>query len=202
MVAKRQLMFRRCRNTKTDVITMQTFDVTAALSRALPALIAVSVLYGCRERQPATPPSPTTTTSASTQSNPPVSSDSAADSVQESDDAVKAEAALAGVPTQYAAHFDSGQLKHIDEARKSAGAGSQTGEYIFYGARLMQYRGAALSDNSTIELNFDMQGGLTSANTSAGKSVSDQEIRAIRNRAQLLRSAALARRSTQAHAMH
>ncbi|HEY4367096.1 MAG TPA: hypothetical protein VGN07_07640 [Steroidobacteraceae bacterium] len=99
--------------------------------------------------------------------------------------------------TTYEARFENGQLQHIAESRKSPiPAGS--GDYDFYGARLMRYRGTALQSGANVELQFDMQGGLTDSRSSDGK-VSDEEISAIRTRAQVLRSHAAARHAVQGH---
>lgn len=178
---------------RTPTHTMRTFELTSRLGRALPIFIATVLLCGCPERQP-----PPTALSSATQSSE--QKESAVTDSTDAQDALKASASLGGIPAKYVAHFEAGQLTRITETRESAAAGAANGEYVFYGARLTQYRGAALNSNSNIELNFDMQGGLTSSNTSAGTNSSDEEARAIRNRAQLLRSVALARRSTVEHA--
>lgn len=112
---------------------------------------------------------------------------------------VKGAFAPGGLATTYEAHFQDNQLQRINEQRKTAGGAAAGGEYSFYGARLMQYQGVALQSDARLELKFDMQGSVTAANSSAGK-VSDEEISGIRNRAQMLRSHAVARRGTQGHA--
>ena len=106
-------------------------------------------------------------------------------------DVLKASATAAGVRTKYAAYFDNGQLTRITETREPAG----NGEYVFYGARLTQYKGAALDSPANIELTFDLHSGVA-GNAAA---LADGEISAIRNRAELLRSLALSRRSTLSH---
>ena len=116
----------------------------------------------------------------------------------ESGDELKASLAAGTTPATYAAAFADGQLKRIAEERKPAGAPARHANYVFYGARLIEYSGAALQSDATLELRFDMQGGIESASGSAGQPA-DAEINAIRNRAQLLRSHALARRATRGH---
>lgn len=153
------------------------------------ALICLTVINGCSQRQPPQP------AAASSQESLP-------DSATDPQDVVKAEASPGGVPTTYAAYFEAGQLKRITEIRNPGAAGYAHGEYVFYGARLVQYRGAALTGGANMELNFDMQGGLTSSNAGAGSTIGNEETGAIRNRAHTLRSMALARRSTQSHATH
>jgi hypothetical protein len=99
------------------------------------------------------------------------------------------------MPSEYAAHFESGQLVRITEDRQ-ADAVAHAGEYTFKGARLIAYRGAALSASSAVDLQFDMQGMLQSGQ---GPDVTQEDISAIRGRAQLLRSHALAQRATRTH---
>jgi len=105
---------------------------------------------------------------------------------------VRAQVNAAGIPTNYAAYFDKDHVQRIGELRKE---GSREGEYVFDGARLVQYKGAALGSDATIELTFDMRGALTASVGGAD----EKEISAIRTRAQLLRSLALARRSSMNH---
>lgn len=165
------------------------------IERVALALICLGIVSGCSQRQPSPPaaaPAPASQSNAEPDPMP--------DATTDPQDVVKAEASPGGVPTTYAAYFEAGQLKRITETRNPGGAGSAHGEYVFYGARLTQYRGAALtSSGSNIQLNFDMQGGLTSSSAGSGSSISNEETGAIRNRAHTLRSMALARRSTQGH---
>src|SRR3954447_18912263 len=106
---------------------------------------------------------------------------------------VRGETNAGGIATDYAAYFDDAQLTKIIETRKTARASH--GEYSFTGARLVGYRGDAIASDASIELSFDMKGVLTS---SSGNPPT-QEIAALRNRAQLLRSLVLARRSSTDH---
>lgn len=107
---------------------------------------------------------------------------------------VKAHGEIGGIATRYEAHFDKGALTSITEAR-SAAAGELTGAYTFKGARLLEYKGATIEGAKQISLAFDLQGALTGG----GEGLSAEEIAAITNRAQLLRSLALARRTSQGH---
>ncbi len=109
-------------------------------------------------------------------------------------DAVRVTVTVGGIRTSYAAHFNDDQLERITESREPAG----DGEYVFHGARLMQYEGAALSSPAHIELTFDMQNGVAARGGDLS-ALNEAEIGAIRNRADLLRSLALTRRSTQSH---
>lgn len=107
---------------------------------------------------------------------------------------LRAEGQVGGIDTSYAAYFKDTQLTRIVEKRKTPRVAQA--EYTFTGARLIAYRGDAVnSEQSNIELSFDLKGALTAST----QSVDAQEIAAIRNRAQLLRSLAVARRTTMQH---
>lgn len=179
---------------------MKSFEAMTSLERTTPgrailALVAAITLSSCTE-QPSPAAAPVTHPTANTEGA------ATTDVATDPRDTVKANASPGGVPTAYVAYFDAGQLQRITETRKPQDAGAAQGEYVFYGARLTKYRGAALNGGSGIELNFDMQGALTASNPGAGDPISDEEVGAIRNRAQLLRSVALARRATQSHMTH
>lgn len=100
-----------------------------------------------------------------------------------------------GIEAQYRATFSEGKIQSLQETRKAT---SQTGTYEFLGARLMKYRGAALGSTQDIELEFDQQGKVLVAR-SGDKDVSAEEISAIRDRAQSLRSHAVAQHAVQGH---
>jgi hypothetical protein len=110
--------------------------------------------------------------------------------------ALHAKLNVGGIPAEYVAHFEASQLARIDEQRQAPNSAPLRSEYTFKGARLLSYRGAKLSDVAQLDLQFDMQGVLQSGQ---GPNVSDEEIAAIRNRAQLLRSHALGQRATKMH---
>jgi hypothetical protein len=99
-----------------------------------------------------------------------------------------------GIATTYDATFAAGERVRIAERR----ADSRNGEYEFRGARLLHYSGAGLSSAEPIELRFDLQGALELAKSGNG-TVPPEEISAIRERAQLLRSHALAQNSNHKH---
>jgi hypothetical protein len=123
---------------------------------------------------------------------PPDSAAPAAGAAQEQ--TIASELVAAGVPTSYRATFATDRLQRIAETRAS----SHAGEYEFHGARLTRYAGAALADGGAIELRFDLKGAVTMSSAGSGP-VPAEEISAIRTRAQLLRSHALAQRATQSH---
>ena len=100
----------------------------------------------------------------------------------------------AGIAAKYDATFEEGERLRIVEQR----ADSRTGEYEFRGARLLHYSGAGLSSAEPIELRFNLQGALELAKAGAG-SVPPEEVSAIRERAQLLRSHALAQKTNRDH---
>jgi hypothetical protein len=100
----------------------------------------------------------------------------------------------AGIAATYAATFGAEQQLRIVEQR----ADSRNGEYEFRGARLLHYSGSGLSSTDPIELRFDLQGVLTLSKAGAGP-VPAAEVSAIRERAQLLRSHALAQKTTRDH---
>lgn len=100
-----------------------------------------------------------------------------------------------GIAATYRATFDAGKIQSLEETRTAT---AQIGTYEFLGARLMKYRGAALGSNDTIELEFDQQGKVLSARA-GDKEVGAEEITAIRDRAQSLRSHAVAQYDVQGH---
>jgi hypothetical protein len=100
----------------------------------------------------------------------------------------------AGIAAKYDATFADGEQLRIVEQR----ADSRTGEYEFRGARLLHYLGNGLSSAASIELRFNLQGAMELAKSSAG-AVAPEEISTIRERAQLLRSHALAQKNNHDH---
>jgi hypothetical protein len=62
----------------------------------------------------------------------------------------------------------------------------------------LEYDGAALKSAATLKLRFDVQGSVITASAD-GAAASAEEIAAIRSRAQLLRSHALAQQATRTH---
>lgn len=100
-----------------------------------------------------------------------------------------------GIEASYRATFSEGKIQSLEETRKAT---SQTGTYEFLGARLMKYRGAAIGSTEDIQLEFDQQGKVLVARA-GNKEVSSEEISAIRDRAQSLRSHAVAQHAVQGH---
>jgi hypothetical protein len=109
---------------------------------------------------------------------------------------LKGELTTGGTSVSYEASFAGGQLARISEIRGTPDP-ARNGEYDFYGARLLHYKGAALSDGAAIELEFNMNGALTA--THAARAVTAEEVAAIRTRADLLRNHALAQQSVRSH---
>ena len=100
-----------------------------------------------------------------------------------------------GIATSYRATFSDGQIKSLEETREPS---AQTGAYEFHGARLMKYQGAALNSTDRVELEFDQQGKVV-VSRAGDKEVSAEEISAIRDRAQSLRSHAVANHDIRGH---
>lgn len=113
----------------------------------------------------------------------------------ESENVLHAELSSGATHIEYAAQFEADQLTRIVEHRRRDGAVFE-GEYEFKGARLLHYSGTKLADSTMLDLRFDMQGVLQSG---AGPNVSEEDVRAVKNRAQLLRSHALAQKDTRGH---
>lgn len=111
--------------------------------------------------------------------------------------AVRATLTLGSTQSNYTAHLTNGRVASIDEARTANGNSSQ-GTYSFYEARLMKYTGDALTSSGHEEIEFDLHGAIKRSQSDAGTPSTD-EIGAIRNRAELLRSYALTQQTIQAH---
>lgn len=104
-----------------------------------------------------------------------------------------------GIQASYRATFNDGQIRTIDETRQpTAAAAAPRGIYEFRGARLLKYQGAALRSADNLALEFDLQGKVLVARAGE-KNASAEEISAIRDRAQLLRSHAVARHAVRGH---
>ncbi|HKU13081.1 MAG TPA: hypothetical protein VJQ52_01725 [Steroidobacteraceae bacterium] len=147
----------------------------------------ILLALGACSKEPATPVAPLVTAPAQAR-------DASADAQPTVTESVSSHVNVAGVAATYDATFAAGQLQSIVEQRADA----HSAEYQFRGARLLHYRGSGLANPETIELRFDLQGALTLAKAGSG-TVPAEEISAIRERAQLLRSHALAQRSTRDH---
>ena len=104
----------------------------------------------------------------------------------------------AGIPATYEARFEGGQLARVDEVRTNADGDQSSGAYEFRGARLLKYSGPAIGASTQLDLAFDMQGRTTKAQAGA-RDATAEEIDAVKERAQLLRSHALAQSSVRTH---
>lgn len=151
------------------------------------------VAAGCSERKP-----PEQAAAPPAAAPAPVTSDHEPVLDEAPGDTVSGRLAAGETPAKYVARFEDGQLKSITEERTPPGAAVRAAKYVFYGARLVEFSGVALQSDATIDLRFDMQSGVTAASGSAGRP-GDDEISAVRSRAALLRSHALAHRSTRGH---
>lgn len=153
--------------------------------RPLALFCAALVIAGCSEKSE--PPPRAQPPAAATMEEPPSQNDPST---------TRAKLNALGIPTDYAARFDADKLMSITERRQPPGGATLDGEYFFEGARLVRYRGAKVAQPATLDLQFDMQGALQSG---AGPEVTQDDIVAIRDRAQLLRSHAVAQRSARGH---
>ncbi len=107
-------------------------------------------------------------------------------------ESIRGEANAAGIATSYVAYFKDQQLERIIETRTSAK--NARAEYVFTGARLTKFKGQAVGREAQLEIELDMKGAVTRA-----LNATPEDIAAVRNRAQLLRSLALSRRATTSH---
>lgn len=151
----------------------------------IPLLIATLLLAAACSKEPKPAIAPST----------PLVEQNAADPAPGSADEFHGSFAPGGIAATYSAKFNEGKIQSLEETRQAT---SQTATYEFLGARLMKYSGAALNSSDNIELEFDQQGKVLQA--SAGdKDVSAEEIAAIRDRAQSLRSHAVSRYAVKKH---
>lgn len=102
-----------------------------------------------------------------------------------------------GIAARYTPLFENETLVGIDEQRESDG---RSAKYVFNGARLVRYEGAPLDGEGWLVAEFDMQGKLISARID-GRDATEEQLSAIRTRAQLLRSHAMAQRASRTHAL-
>lgn len=102
----------------------------------------------------------------------------------------------AGVSTKYSAFFDGAQLTEIKETY--SGSDPIVSAYHYRGARLLKYEQAVPAGASTL-IELDEQGRVQRA-VAGTRELAAAEIEAIRSRAQLLRSHALAQQASRMHA--
>lgn len=177
----------------------QTRDSMHAPSHVLwaGAALLFLTLAACSERDQSPPPAQKQTPSASAPLKPSIN----VASMQK----VSSKLTTAGMATRYDAYFDGQQLKAIVEERQAPSQSAQ-GEYLYMGARLMQYVGGPLPDVAghdaeTIEMKLDLQGRLLSVRDreDPARAIEPAQVDALRARAELLRSHALTQRSISAH---
>jgi hypothetical protein len=162
-----------------------------SLSQKFLLVTALLAASGC-SKEAATP---VTAPSNST----PLVEQSAIDSPAAKVDEYRGSFAPGGIAATYVATFSDDRIKTIQETRKATdGADERSGEYEFYGARLMKYHGAALGSADMLQLEFDEQGKVLVARAGANPA-SAEEITRIRDRAQSLRSHAVAQRAVRGH---
>jgi hypothetical protein len=145
------------------------------------ALVALVVVAACSQEPP--------------RSTTPLVEQSAADPKAVRIEKFDGKFAPGGISASYRATFSDGHITSLAETREP---NARTGAYEFRGARLMKYHGAALGSAASIELEFDQQGKVL-VSRAGDKEVAAEEISAIRDRAQSLRSHAVAQRDVQGH---
>lgn len=149
------------------------------------AVVALFTAAACSQEPPTTT-APTTT---------PLVEQSAADPKAVRIEEFQGKFAPGGIAASYRATFRDGHIASLEETRDP---NALTGAYEYRGARLMKYHGVGLSSTANIELEFDQQGKVL-VSRAADKEVSTEEISAIRDRAQALRSHAIAQHDVQGH---
>ena len=154
-------------------------------ARRLATAIAASLLASACSKEPAPSPTPST----------PLVEQRAADPLQKPTAEFRGSFAPGGIAATYRARFSEGKIQSLEETRTAT---SQTGTYEFLGARLMKYHGTALKSDDVIELEFDEQGKVLKARA-GDKEASAEEITAIRDRAQSLRSHAVSQYAVKGH---
>jgi hypothetical protein len=145
----------------------------------------ILIALGACSKEPPTSPTPSTPLVAT----PAPAPESAAPA-----DTLSSHINAAGIAATYEATFGAQEQLRIAEQRPD----SRHGEYEFRGARLLHYSGSGLSSAEPIELGFDLQGAMTLSKAGSGP-VPPAEVSAIRERAQLLRSHALAQKTSRDH---
>lgn len=159
------------------------------------ALLALALASACSKQQPqdAAPSRPLVTLDAAATTQHPAQP-------AQSPQVLTSSVAAGGVPTTYHASFAGDQLRSIEEIRRTGSASDERGAYEFQGARLLKYSGASLDGMGKIEIELSLRGAVIATNADS-KQVTAEQISAIRERAQLLRSHALAQRYAHSHQM-
>jgi hypothetical protein len=166
--------------------------MTSIVSRWKNIFVVASALaiVGC-SKEPTTPAAPTPSRPLVEE----VPSPSSISSPTRPADEYRGFFAPGGIAAEYRATFSEGQIRTIEEKRT---ADARTADYKFQGARLLKYQGAALGSTDEIQLEFDLQGKVLVARA-GDKDASPEEISAIRDRAQSLRSHAVAQFAVRGH---
>lgn len=154
-------------------------------ARMLVCIASVLLLGACKPKapeQPDKPPTPSALTALADADAPPPTLTSRINA--------------GGRMTQYGAYFDGQQLTQITETPLDAQG--PRAEYHFHGARLLKYSQSGTT-TEVIHLELDEQGRVREA-SSGTRALAQTEIDAIRSRAQLLRSHALAQQAARMHA--
>lgn len=167
----RQLMSRPCRQLQT--MSSYSMNVRRPLVTAACVLAMLVSIAGCSDRTPAGTSIPAI----------------------DAGEALQIKAPAGGIPTDMTAYFDGEHLHRIVETRTAQPGSMRHGDYRFTQARLTEYTGDALGGEGQVQLAFDLHGVVTKVTPE----LSPAEIASIRTRAELLRSLALARHSTQQH---
>lgn len=163
----------------------------ASLAQIIFSAAALLTLGGCSKEAAAPMTAPSNSTALVEQS--------AIDAPAVKAEELRASFAPGGIAATYRATFRDTQVKTIQETRQAAaGDAERSGEYEFYGARLIKYHGAALGSAETLQLEFDEQGKVLVARAGSN-TASNEEITRIRDRAQSLRSHAAAQRAVRGH---
>ena len=168
--------------------------------RSLTAVAVVLATFGCLAgcKRPQTGPATDSPLAVAAEPavDAPVSEPVAASDGAET--VITVRAVIAAMPTQYSASFAAQrELQHVAEQRSARGH-QASGRYEFHGARVVRYSGEELQGRRTVELQFDLQGGVLS--NTAGLPAAD--LAAIKTRGQLLRSHALAQLAAREHTTH
>jgi hypothetical protein len=179
-----------------SIMTSSTCN-TRSLTLAITATaLLLTLIAGCAKKEPAADAPAAERMAQTTRAAPPP--EVAMPATDPADGSVMtANIDAAGIPVKYTARFDGDKLTHIDEVRDGDG---RQGAYDFYGARLVKYSGAAVGSAAILLIEFDMQGAVASAQADPSP-LANSEINTIRERAQLLRSHALAQHDTRMHKM-
>lgn len=143
------------------------------------ALAVMMLVTACRDRTPEKP------------TQPPLPTTSEVSAGDDEKPTLVSRIEAGGRASEYRAYFDQ---KHLARIRETYSDSATQAEYQFEGARLMRYA------SESLELVLDAQGRIERA-LENGQPVAPDKIEAIRTRANMLRSHALALHASRSH-MH